>query len=126
MGGPAVRINTSGAWNNATLYLAEYQRATTTPVLRQYPNQSPRTTGTQLGSITLSLAIGDWLEIDAQGSTITVLVNGVAKISVTDASITSGTAGVAVRDGGQRGGLYWSPWTGGNLTSSIYSDNFTR
>jgi hypothetical protein len=26
MGGPAVRIDTAGNWNNATLYLAEYQR----------------------------------------------------------------------------------------------------
>jgi hypothetical protein len=128
-GGPAVRINTAGDWNNATMYMAEYERATATVRLRKYVGQALNTTGTQLGSdvvLSPALAVGDWLEIRAQGSTITVLVNGVAKITATDSSIASGSAGAAVRSSGSPGGLGWDSWEGGNLVISAYTDDFNR
>jgi hypothetical protein len=134
MGGPAVRIDTAGDWNNATMYMAEYQRNGAVLRLRKYVNQALNTTGTQLGSdvvLSPALTTNDWLEIRAQGSAITVLVNGITKINATDSSIISGGAGIAVRrDPAGPGALGWDDWaagdTGGGAPPPAYTDDFNR
>jgi len=119
-GGPAVRIDPAGDWNNATLYAAEYEKFGTNPGvgrLRKYINQSLwSNSGTVLGSYSIDINVGQWLKIQAQGSTIKVLIDGVERISVTDTSIGSGKAGMAVHDDpslSAAGALYWDNWEGG-------------
>jgi hypothetical protein len=132
-GGPAVRINSGGAWNSASLYMAEYDRLKGKVRVWKYLNQSLQNPGTQLGSdVTATLATGDSFEIRAIGTTISVLQNNVTLISVTDTSLSAGSVGMAVRDltldpgdPTGTGGIGWTSWTGGSY-SSAYSDSFER
>src|SRR5204863_3549311 len=81
-GGPATRIQSSGSWDNASLYLAEYDRQSGVIRLWKYQNRSLSGPGTQLGGdVAGALAAGDWLEIRAEGSNIQVLKNNAVLIS---------------------------------------------
>src|SRR5437660_7950761 len=104
---------------NATCYAAEYEKIGNNPgvvYLRKYINQSLcSNNGTVLGSYGIDLNPGQWLKIQAQGSTIKVFIDGVERISVIDVSIASGKAGMAVHDNPAltaAGALYWTNWQG--------------
>ena len=73
-----------GSWNNATMYIAEYEKIGSNAgvvYLRKYVNQTLNgNAGTVLGSYAVDLVPGQWLKIQAQGSTITVFIDGVQRI----------------------------------------------
>ena len=87
--GPAVRSQNGGQ----DTYLGIYFWNSGSPELRLYK----RSAGTwiQLGSSYSSgpLAAGTQLKLTAVGSTISFLQNGVARITVTDSSLTGGAPG---------------------------------
>jgi hypothetical protein len=113
IGGPAVRISTSGTWSNATLYTAEYDRQNGKVRLLKYVGQTLNGSGTQIGTDhSTSLSAGDWLELHADGSSLTVKKNGTTLFTQTDSSISSGKAGMAVRSTGESGVLAWDDWEG--------------
>ena len=103
--GPAVRVQ--GGGQNG--YVGLYYWNSGSPVLMLYK----RTGGswTQLGSSYSSgaLAAGTQLEVAAVGSTISFLVNGVQRISVTDSSFTGGAPGMMAY-----GNATADNWSGGN------------
>ena len=110
--GPAVRLQTGGQSG----YLGIYFWNSGSPVLRLYK----RTAGSwaQLGSSYSSgpLAAGTQLEVTAVGSTISFLVNGVQRISVTDTSFTGGAPGIMAYGSGTA-----DNWSGGTATTAVYS-----
>lgn len=74
---------------------------------------------TSLASDTVTCSVGDVLKITAAGTTITAYVNGVSILSVTDASIGSGSAGVC--GSGHFSGTVAQrvdSWEGGNGTGA--------
>ena len=95
--GPAVRMQNGGQnqylgiyfWNNGTQQLRLYKRSAGTWI--------------QLGSSYNSgpLAAGTQLKLTAVGSTISFLQNGVARITVTDSSVTGGAPGIMTFGTGQ-------------------------
>ena len=88
--GPAVRLQNNG--QNG--YLGIYYWNSGSPQLRLYMRSSGN--WTQLGS-TYSvgpLAAGTQLELAASGSTVSFLVGGAPRISVTDGSFTGGAPGI--------------------------------
>ena len=124
IGGPAVRINSAGTWDNATLYMAEYDRANGKVRVLKYVNERLNTGGTQLGAdYTITLAAGDILELHASGSTLTVKKSGTTLFSVTDSSITSGKAGIAVRTTGASGAIAWDDWEGGDTPTVLVNQD---
>jgi len=88
--GPAVRMQNGGQ----STYLGIYFWNSGSPQLRLYKRISG--SYVQLGSSYSSgaLAAGTQLQLQASGSSITFLQNGVARISVTDTSLTGGAPGV--------------------------------
>src|SRR5204863_10215638 len=88
--GPAVRMQNGGK----STYLGIYFWNSGSPQLRLYK----RISGSyiQLGSSFSSGALpaGTQLQLQASGSSITFLQNGVFRISVTDTSLTGGASGV--------------------------------
>ena len=110
--GPAVRLQSGGQSG----YLGIYFWNSGSPVLRLYK----RTAGSwaQLGSSYSSgpLAAGTQLQVTAVGSTISFLVNGVQRISVTDASFTGGAPGIMAYGSGTA-----DNWSGGTATTAVYS-----
>jgi heme-degrading monooxygenase HmoA len=124
IGGPAVRI--SGTRTSASLYIAEYDWQQTKIRLYKYVSQSLNGAGTLLIEYAGGLSTGDWLEIRAQGSTITVLRNAAQIMSVADTAVTSGKPGVAIHNTGSSGGFAWDEWEGGSLALLSYGDLFTR
>jgi hypothetical protein len=71
-------------------------------------------TWTQLGSIYSSgpLAAGSKLQIRAVGSTISLMQNGITRISVTDTTLTSGALGIYAYGKGRA-----DNWTGGDVST---------
>jgi hypothetical protein len=88
--GPAVRMQTNGQ----KLYAGIYFWNSGNQQLRLYKRISG--TWTQLGSSYNSgaLAAGTQLKLTATGSTISFLQNGVARVTVTDTSVTGGAPGI--------------------------------
>lgn len=86
--GPAVRMQsngdcynfaaTDGAGGTSTVYLSKMSGGASS----------------DLSSTTVTLAAGDVLRIEAEGTTIRCLKNGVQVMSVTDATFSSGNAGI--------------------------------
>ena len=71
---------------------------------------------TEIGQDFRSVVYGDTFRLEADGTTIRVLHNGVEIISVTDTAITSGAPGLAsYRDGIARG--RWDAWEGGDASA---------
>jgi hypothetical protein len=107
--GPAVRMQGGGQnmylgiyfWNNGNQQLRIYKRSTGTWI--------------QLGSSSNSgaLAAGTQLQLTAVGSTISFLVNGVTRISVTDSSIAGGAPGIMTF-----GTATGDNWVGATATAS--------
>lgn len=64
---------------------------------------------TSIGTASVTIAVGDTVSLTCSGSTITILVNGVSKVSVTDTTFSSPT----------KWGLRW--WTSDN---TFRYDNF--
>lgn len=111
-GGPAVRMDTGGGYANGTCYAAVYEPASTRVQLWKFLGQA-LTSGTQLGSnYTVTLVAGDRLRIHASGTTITVLINDVAVITVTDSAITSGVPGAVHTSA--TGTITFDNWRGGD------------
>ena len=106
--GPAVRMQNSGQdgyvgfyyWNNGSPELMLYKRASGSC--------------DQLGSTYNSgpLAAGAQLELEAVGSTISLLLNGTQVISASDSSITGGAPGIMAYGSAQAGS-----WSGGDVAS---------
>ena len=108
--GPAVRLQNGGQdgylgiyyWNNGNPELKLYKRSGTS-------SWTPLGNAFDCGA----LAAGTQLELAAAGSTISFLENGVARITVTDASFTGGAPGIISAGTGAV-----SNWSGGDIASS--------
>lgn len=114
--GPMVRCQGTG--NSASLYAALYTPNEGPAVIRltKYVAQTLELDGTLLGSFTVTLAVDDVVKIEAVGAAIKVFVNGIERISATDAAVTGGRPGAGIRgNGGQQGvGCFttWDDWEG--------------
>jgi hypothetical protein len=110
--GAAVRAQNGGL----DTYLGIYFWNSGSPVLRLYKRSSGN--WAQLGSTvtTAALPAGAQLQVKAVGSTVSLLVNGVLKISVTDTSLTGGAPGIMAYGTSQA-----DNWLGGAATTTTYS-----
>jgi Putative esterase len=107
--GPAVRMQNGGQnmylgiyfWNNGNQQLRIYER-TAGSWAQLGPSYSCG-----------ALSAGTQLQLSAVGSTISFLVNGVARISVTDSSIAGGAPGIMTY-----GAATGDNWVGGTATST--------
>src|SRR5262249_2326281 len=108
----AVRVQNNGQNAYAGLYVWNYG----SPQLKVYKRISGA--WTQLGSSVrvAALPAGSQLQLKAVGATISVLLNGVQKISVTDASITGGAPGIMAYGVG-----VLDNWAGGSAGGPTYS-----
>ena len=85
-GGPVVRASSNGA----AMYLVDYNARADHQLYRVVGG-----VGTPIGGgWTTPAANGDVVRLEATGSTIRVLVNGVQKLSVTDTGVTGGAPGI--------------------------------
>ena len=103
----AVRMQASGQNVYAGLYYWNYG----SPELMLFK----RTGGawTQLGAYNSgTLAAGTQVQVMALGSTISVLQNGVTRITVTDSALTGGAPGIMANSNGAL-----DTWSGGSVTS---------
>lgn len=94
--GPVVRMQSS---SNASGYLAQISNDNVSLGLYRMDDSGGSGTYTQLGStVTLSspIAAGDTVSILANGTTLTVYVNGVLQITQTDATYSGGQPGIFV------------------------------
>ena len=107
--GPMVRAQNGG--QNA--YIGIYNWNFGSPVLQLFKRSGG--SWTQLGSSYNSgpLAAGTQLQVQATGSTIAFLQNGVQRISATDASLSGGAPGIMSYGTGQAGN-----WSGGDVGGS--------
>lgn len=88
--GVTLRANAgSASYWGWTGYLFVWENDATVKIYR-----SNNGSGTSLGSYSQTLSSGDVLRGEADGSTIRLLVNGTERISVTDATYSSGYAGL--------------------------------
>ena len=102
--GPAVRLGADASGNgyisfggSSGLYLRRIDAASSTSLA---------------GGETNGLSDGDVVKITANGTTIKVYVNDVEKLSVTDATYSSGRTGMGVFPNGD---AFAESWTGGDL-----------
>jgi hypothetical protein len=107
--GAAVRAQNGGL----DAYLGMYFWNSGSPVLELFKRSSGN--WAQLGSTvtTAALPAGAQLQVKAVGSTVSLLVNGVQKISVTDTSLTGGAPGIMVYGTSQA-----DNWLGGAATTT--------
>ena len=106
--GPAVRMQASGQSGYAGIYYWN----SGSPELMLFKRNGG--SWTQLGSTYNSgaLAAGTQLQVSAVGSTISFLENGVAKITVTDTTLTGGAPGIMAYGNGDA-----DTWSGGSAGS---------
>lgn len=73
---------------------------------------------TTLGSASgITPSVGDVIKVQAQGTTISLFYNGIQKVSVTDSTLSSGSAGLFTVYNQTPSDTAISAWDGGNLTS---------
>ena len=110
--GPTVRAQSGGQ----SAYVGIYYWNNGHPVLLLFKRSGG--SWTQLGSTYTSgaLAAGTQLQVQAVGSAISFLQNGVQRISATDTSISGGAPGVMSYGTGQV-----DNWSGGTATSTTYT-----
>lgn len=72
---------------------------------------------TNLASAAYTFSPGDVLYFSAVGTTLTVKINGVTKVTFTDTNIASGSAGLAVYAGSSVGDSIVDNWSGGSFAS---------
>lgn len=106
--GPAVRMSTADQSKYAAIISADAARDLQ---LLKFDGTGVITV---LGTYTAGTpALGDVIRIEAQGTTIRVLQNGVERISVTDSTLTSGRVGLCGRQSVNQPAL--DDWSGGDL-----------
>lgn len=73
--------------------------------------------GVELGSVGgVNLVTGDTIRIEVEGSTIRGIVNGVVRITASDAMLTGGTVGMTFAPAaGTTPAAYFESWSGGSL-----------
>lgn len=112
--GPSVRMQATGGAGNAY-----FVQASTTET-RLYKKIAGAFT--QLGSDAAACAVNDVLYIEVQGTTIVVKINGTTVITVTDASISSGNAGIWSSEGGTAADAI-DDWSGGDFSGGAVTDD---
>ena len=112
--GPAVRQSPIGGYLSYTGYVAFYDPVNTVIKLRKYVAQDmTASTGTELGTYTVTLVATDVIRLHVNGSTLNVYLNGTLIIGpVTDTAITGGSSGAAMSKA--TGGIIWDNWRGGD------------
>jgi hypothetical protein len=107
--GPAVRMQANGQSGYVGFYYANNGSG---PVVMLFLRNNGN--WTHLGSTYNSgtLPAGTQLQVTAVGSTISVLVNGVARITVTNTTLTGGTPGILASGSADAGA-----WSGGSVGS---------
>ncbi len=126
-----VVINAAGNSGNH-LYLGVNVRATTGATSKKryfwqgsgadrYLAKNDGTTETALGEDSSAQVAGDTWEIDASGTTITAKINGSVIFTVTDGTITSGSAGLDCYSDNveTETDALMDNWEGGNLTGPV-------
>ena len=111
--GPMVRAQNSGR----SAYVGFYKWNNGSPIMQLFKRSgSNGSVWTQLGSTYNSgpLAAGTLLQVKAVGSTISLLLNGVQRISATDTSLSGGAPGIMSYGTGQVGN-----WSGGDVPPSF-------
>jgi Putative esterase len=108
--GPMVRAQNGGR----SAYVGIYSWKNGSPVLQLF-KRSGTNSWTQLGSSYSSgpLAAGTQLKVTAVGSTISFLLNGAVRITVTDTSLSGGAPGIMSYGTGRA-----DNWAGGTATAS--------
>ena len=86
--GPAVRIQSDGSYYYVAWYMGVYN------LDRAYQLQNG--SDTNLATLSGSIAVGDTLYLEANGSTLTVKHNGSAILTATDSTYSSGYIGINV------------------------------
>ncbi len=109
--GPAVRAQANGQsayvglyfWNNGSPELMLFLRS--------------NGGWTQLATVnTAALAAGTQLEVEAAGSSLSLLENGVQVLEVSNTALTGGAPGIMANELGRAGA-----WTGGNVAAASFS-----
>lgn len=118
--GPAVRVQ--GTQAAASGYAALYQTQVGGGLveLRKFVAEAA-SAGTLLGSVSVTLAAGDVLRIEAKGSALTVSRNGVSIITATDAAVIGGKPGLWNRGGTLDASLAhdWDAWVGASVETLV-------
>ena len=113
--GPAVRAQDGGQ----DAYVGFYYWNSGSPELMLFK----RTSGSwaQIGAAysTAPLAAGTKLEVEAIGSTISFLENGIVVITATDSSLTGGAPGIMAYGNGEAGN-----WSGGNASTPRFQATY--
>jgi hypothetical protein len=111
--GPAVRLDSGGGFLDCTGYAATYRPVSGGIFLKKYFGTNLTSSlGTTLDSYVTTLVDGDRVRIRARGATITVYVNDVSVIEVTDVAITGGRVGALTNS--SSGNIDWDDWRGGD------------
>jgi len=106
-GGPMVRINTSTGANYQ--YIVDNPGSSATLAIYYF---APGPSYTLLGSTTSATSVGDVLRLEAQGTTLRALLNGVVKVTATDGTLGSGQTGLYFYSGQS---LYLDDFEAGDL-----------
>lgn len=104
----------------AAVVLADSAGPTYTTILEKIVNG----TRTQLHSAQVEWAVGDFIELEAEGTTLRVCKNGTplgGSFTQTDASLTTGKPGY-IGAGDETVGFQGDDWEGGNITASADAD----
>lgn len=72
-------------------------------------------TATNLVVSSQAAAMGDVVELDAKGTSLKLIVNGLSILNATDTDISSGYPGIQLRSPGLVGVGFLDNWSGGNL-----------
>lgn len=127
--GPCVRASAAGTHNSFTGYMLLYGGSTPRIRIVKYV-AAPLDGGdgfagtTILGTFTVTLVANDVLKLEVIGTAIKAFVNGVERISVTDAAIATGEPGVVCRtwfsmNPGAEFNSDWDSWETGQAVNTL-------
>lgn len=85
--------------------------------MRLQLTKSVSNTFTDITNVDMVISANDVIRLEANGTTIRILVNGVVKISVTDSSVTTGNPGIFISSGAVNGSK-WDNFAAGDFAGA--------
>lgn len=118
LSGPAVRLSGTVSSGSGYGVVVDLNSATEISLIKWVSEQIHTQNGTELANITRSMTVGEVVRIEAEGTTIRVLIDDTEVISVTDADVSSGNVGMAnpIFNFAAPFRGRWDDWEGGDLT----------
>ncbi len=110
--GPCVRMSNPGNGRNGYVVEVNGLGSSVAHLLRKYVADA----GTTLGTWTGTIQSTDVVRCAAQGTTISMLVNGVSQISVTDSAFSVGYPGLTVQQSGVGSSSAADNWAAGDFS----------